>query len=264
MIIDFHTHVFPDELAERAIRLLCENIEEIFTPVTDGTLAGLVGYMDVSGIDISVLQPVVTKPKQFQPLNDWAASIQSARIVSFGGIYPHTDDYKRDIDYVVSLGLKGLKFHCEYQDFYVDAPEMLRIYDYAFSRGLIVLHHAGLDPAYGDPPKSSPKRFAAIADAMRGGTLVAAHLGGWNEWDDVERWIVGKNIYLDTSTGFEHFPTDQFLRIVENHGADKILFASDSPWSDAVTELQCLRALPLSEDSKNKILGANAQKLLGL
>lgn len=262
MIIDFHTHVFPDELADRAVGTLLKNIDEVFTPVTDAKVSGLLAHMDESGVDISVIQPVITKPSQFQTLNNWAASIASDRLICFGGIYPHSTNYKNDIDYVVSLGLRGLKFHCEYQNFVVDDPHMLRIYDYALSRGLVLLHHAGSDPGYEAPYKSSPKRFANIADAMKGGVIVAAHFGGHAEWDDVETNLIGKNIYLDTSMGFEYFPQDQFLRIVKAHGVEKILFASDSPWSDAKTELAHLEKLPLSEHEKNLIRGENARHIL--
>ncbi len=264
MIIDFHTHAFPDALAGRALGTLLENIDEAFKPVTDGTVSGLLRHMDEGGIDVSVVQPVITKPSQFVGLNEWAAGLASSRIVPFGGIYPHTDDYRRDIDFVVSLGLKGLKFHCEYQDFDIDEAKMLRIYDYALSRGLVLLHHAGFDPGFNGPLRSSPQQFARIADAMKGGVIVAAHFGGHAEWDDVERYLVGKEIYLDTSMGFEYYPAAQFLRIVKNHGAEKILFASDSPWSDATAEIARLKALELPEREKDMILGQNAMRILGL
>jgi predicted TIM-barrel fold metal-dependent hydrolase len=265
MIIDFHTHVFPDALAGRALETLLNNIDAVITPVTDATVSGLLRHMKKSGVDISVVQPVITKQTQFVTLNTWAACICSENLLAFGSIYPHTGDYKRDIDFVVSLGLKGLKFHCEYQDFYIDAPEMLKIYDYAISRGLILLHHAGADhPGSSKPLKSSPERFARIADAMGGGVIIAAHFGGHAEWDDVERYLVGRNIYLDTSMGFEYFPHDQFLRIVKNHGEEKILFASDSPWSDAGAEIRRLKALPLSDEDKAVILGGNARRILRL
>jgi predicted TIM-barrel fold metal-dependent hydrolase len=264
MIIDFHTHIFPDDLAKKALSILLANIENLYTPVHNATKAGLLKRMDEWNIDISVVQPIITKQSQTLRTNEWAASICSDRIVSFGSIYPHTDNYKRDIDYVVSLGLKGLKFHAEYQNFSIDDEKMLRVYDYALSKGLIILHHAGFDPGYPPPFKSSPKQFARIADAMKGGVIIAAHLGGHAQWDDVEKYLMGKNIYLDTAMGFEFFPEEQFLRIVKNHGADKILFASDSPWSNAKTEAEHLMALPLSENEKNSILSGNAKRLLNV
>lgn len=261
MIIDFHVHVFPDDLAERAIAKLSEGT---YPPVHDGTVSGLLKNMDEWNIDISVVQPVITKLSQVKKTNEWVGSICSDRIVGFGGIYPHADDYKRDIDFVADLGLKGLKFHAEYQNFVLDDERMLKIYEYALNRGLILLHHAGFDPAFSPPFRSTPRQFANVGRAMRGGVIIAAHLGGHAQWDDVEEHLAGSGIYLDTSMGFEYFPRDQFLRIVQKHGADKILFASDSPWSDARAEVKRLKALPLSEDDKSAILARNALRILNI
>ncbi len=264
MLIDFHAHVFPDELAPRAMASLLSSVEGLYTPVHDGTAAGLLRNMDAWGIDASVVQPVVTKASQVRKTNEWVKSVCSDRIIGFGGIYPHTDDWKRDIDFVAELGLRGLKFHAEYQDFILDDPKMLEIYDYALGKGLILLHHAGYDPAFPPPFKSTPRKFKRVADAMRGGVIVAAHLGGHDQWDEVEDVLAGTDIYLDTSMGFDFYPQEQFLRIVTKHGADKILFASDSPWSDARSDAERLKALPLPEKDIDAILGGNAKKLLGL
>ena len=261
MIIDFHTHIFPDELASKALAALkAANVP--YPPMSDGTASGLIKNMDAWHIDISVIQPVITKQSQMRKINEWAASISSDRLVCFGGIYPHTDDYKRDIDFVASLGLKGLKFHAEYQDFRVDDERMLKTYDYALGKGMIILHHGGYDPAFPPPYKSTPQMFARVAESMRGGVIVVAHLGGHDQWTDVEKYLVGSGIYLDTSMGFEYFPTDLFLRIVEKHGAEKILFGSDAPWSSAGREIEHLRSLPLPKESVDAILGGNAAGLL--
>jgi len=263
MIVDFHTHIFPDQLAEKAIRLLDENVKGVYPPVNDGTAAGLLANMDSWGIDVSVNQPVITRHSHTKSTNEWAAAVGSDRLVSFGGIYP-TEDFKHDIDFICSLGLKGLKFHVEFQDIQLDDPLMLRIYDYALGKGLILLHHAGFDPGFQPPFKSTPQQFARIVKSMQGGVIIAAHLGGHAQWDDVERHLVGTDIYLDTAMGFEYYPAEQFLRIVQNHGADKILFGSDSPWSHAGDEIARLKALPLTESEVAAILGGNAQRLLGL
>lgn len=262
MIVDFHTHAFPDELAKRAVSGLASEAYRLLAPVSDGTVAGLIKNMDDWGIGVSVVQPVVTKQSQTQNTNLWAASVASDRLVCFGGVFPHTDDYKRDIDFVVSLGLKGLKFHAEYQDFIIDEPNMLKVYDYALSKGLIILHHAGFDVAFRPPYKSSPKRFLNIINAMKGGVIIASHLGGCTQWGDVEHFLAGTDIYLDTSMGLEFYSEEQFLRILEKHGADKMLFASDSPWSHAGNEIKHLNALPIPKADKIAILGGNAQRIL--
>ncbi len=263
-IIDFHTHIFPDALAPRALAALLCNCRGGYQPVTDMTKSSLLARMDEWGIDLSVVQPVVTKPTQVKTINDWAAAIRSDRLISFGGIYPTSDSWKSDIDMVVEKGLPGIKLHPEYQSFVLDDPAMLRVYDYALSKGLILFFHAGYDPAVKPPFRSDPKRFAHVLDAMRGGTIVAAHLGSQSMWDEVEQYLCGRDIWLDTSMGFSYYSAEQFVRIVKSHSADRILFASDSPWSCAKEELDAFSALPLSEEEKKAILGGNACRLLGL
>ena len=264
MVIDFHTHAFPDSIAERAISGLLKSSYNRFLPCTDGTLANLKANMDKFGVDISVVQPVITKASQLKNLNLWAKDIEDERIISFGGIYPHTDDYKADIDFVVSLGLKGLKFHPEYQNFVLNDDKMLKIYDYALNKGLILLFHAGFDPAFEPPFRSNPKMFADVVDKLGGGKIVAAHLGGGKQWDDVITELCGKNIYLDTSMGFKYYSKEQFLKVVELHGADKLLFGSDSTRSRADEEIAALKNMPLEKSQIEKILHLNAEKLLGL
>lgn len=264
MIIDFHTHAFPDKIAKKTIDMLYDMCNRIYTPCSDGSLQGLKNNMQKFGVDLSVVQPIVTNPKQTKSINEWAATITEGNVISFGGVSPYSDDYKRDIDFVCSLGLKGLKFHVEYQDFVLDDPKMLKIYDYAFSKGLIILHHAGADPAFKAPYRSSPKQFYNIAKELRGGTLIAAHLGGHAQWDEVEKYIVGTDIYIDTSMGQKFYSQKQFLNIVKNHGANKILFGSDSPWSRADEEIESIKTLPLTEEQKQLIFYKNSQKLLNL
>lgn len=262
MIIDFHTHAFPDALAEKAIKVLVGNLKIKIEPVRNGTVAALIERMDEWKIDKSVIAPIVTKPTQIKTLNEWAASVDGERIVSFGSIYPNSGTYKQDIDFVASLGLKGIKLHAEYQNFVLDSPEMLKIYDYALSKGLIILHHAGADHGMPEPYKSSPAQFAHVVDEMKGGIIVAAHLGSQSMWDEVYDKLCGKNIYLDTSMGFEYYGKEMFCKIVKKHGADKILFGSDSPWSHAGNELKSLNDCGLERKTVDMIAGENAKRIL--
>ncbi len=77
---------------------------------------------------------------------------------------------------------------------------MLKMYDYALSKGLIILFHAGYDPSFPPPIHSSPKQFAENSKEMQGGVIVAAHLGGHSQWDVVEKHLISTDVYLDTST----------------------------------------------------------------
>ncbi|MBO7485855.1 MAG: amidohydrolase family protein [Spirochaetaceae bacterium] len=267
MIIDFHTHIWPDAVASKAMEKLTHVSDACFNPVTDGTLKSLLSRMDEWHIDYSLIQPVVTKSSQIKTVNEFAYSINtgaetSRRFVSFGGLWPHSENYKQDIDYIVSLGIKGIKLHPEYQSFEVDDPAMLKVYDYALSKDLILLFHAGADPAFSEPYRSSPEKFASVIDNLNGGKIVLAHMGGHLQYQRLEVNLVGKNVFLDTSMGFDYYPKDWFVQVVKRHGSDKILFASDSPWSNAKREYDTINALPLLQEEKDNIFYKNACRLL--
>lgn len=292
MIIDFHTHIWPDALAPRAIGSLSETAGGIFTPVTDGTAQGLLAYMKSVGIDISVVQPVITKEKQAFSTNEWAATLSAARLpsvqndalsantasgstprlVAFGAVWPHSEAWREQVDQAASLGLKGIKFHPEYQQFTVDDETFFPMYDYILSKGMHILFHAGYDPGYPPPFHSSPAQFARIIRALGDtrGSIILAHLGSSRMWDAVESEVAGLNCYIDTSMGFFDYGKEQFLRIARKHGTDRILFATDSPWSNAADEINALRSLAegsevgaaLTSEEVDAILGGNAARLL--
>lgn len=142
MIIDFHTHTFPDRIAKASIESLskCSGI----TPHTDGTGEGLRRSMEEGGVDLSVVLPVVTKPSQFETVNKVAAKICEAGdgLLSFGGIHPDCSDIRQKVREIKNLGLKGIKIHPAYQEVCADDIRYLRILDAATEQGLIISVHA--------------------------------------------------------------------------------------------------------------------------
>lgn len=269
MVIDFHTHVFPEKIATKTIATLEE--KGGIKAFTDGTLAGLKQSMAAGGIDWSVILPVVTKPAQFQTVNTYAASITGKDgIISFGGIHPDTADYRGELDTIKALGLKGIKLHPDYQQCMIDDPRYIQIIRYAVSIGLLVVTHAGVDIGFPEKVHCPPDRGAAMLEQVYGDTvpdkpqIIFAHTGGWQSWDDVERYLVGKPIYLDISFSLGMIPDQQMVGIIRSHGADKILFATDSPWSGQRETLALFRKLPLTQAEQDQILYQNGAALLGL
>jgi predicted TIM-barrel fold metal-dependent hydrolase len=265
MVIDFHTHIFPEQIAEKTIKHLEEagNVRAF----TDGTLSGLIRSMEENGIDLSVVLPVVTKPSQFDTVNAYAASITGRDgIISFGGIHPDTEDYREKLEQIKELGLLGIKLHPDYQKTFISDPRMVRIISYAAELGLIVIIHAGLDIGLPDPIHCPPARTADMLSQIDNidARIILAHMGGFNQWDDVEEYLVGKNIWLDTSYCFGQLPDEQFIRIIRNHGADRILFSTDSPWSGQKESLEYIKHLELTKEELERILHSNAEELLGL
>jgi predicted TIM-barrel fold metal-dependent hydrolase len=262
LIIDFHTHCFADELANSAISILAQKAD--IPALLDGTLSALKESMHTYNIAYSVLLNIATKPSQTEKINSWAASVQKDSIISFGSIHPKYVNWENELNRIKELGLKGIKFHPEYQEFYVDDEAMYPIYEKAFELGLIIIFHAGEDLGFKPPFHCTPERLNKLIRHFKGGTIIAAHMGGFRYWDDVEKCLVGEDIYLDTSFCLGYMDIEQKQRIIKNHGYKKIIFGSDSPWKNQGEEVQRIKELCLGKEAEDAIFYKNAARFLGL
>lgn len=259
MLTDFHTHIWPDALAPAAITALSGGGG---VPARyDGTVAGLRSAMRSAGIERSVVQPVATKPGQVRAINDWVATLTSEDVLPFGAMHPDLEDPVAELRRMQGLGLRGFKMHPEYQSFSPDDPKLTPLFDAAASLGMIFLSHAGAD--IGPQTLSgTPDVFARVIDRHPELTIVLAHLGGFRQWHDVPEHLVGRDVYLDTAFTLGHLPDEEFVAIVRAHGADRVLFGSDGPWTDAAAEIAHIRTMGFSETELDAILGGTASRLL--
>ena len=262
-VIDFHTHAFPDDLAEKAISALEEHSGD-YRAHHDGTIGGLLRSMDRAGIEQAVVVSIATKPTQVPRITDWSTKIASERIIPFASIHPLYRDFERELDRIITAGLKGIKLHPMYQEFTVDDPALFPLYRAVAERGLIVLFHAGNDMAFPVTGQASPRRFLRLFESVPDLKMVVSHLGGWTAWEEVERTLLGKPVYLETSFGIGEAESGRFWKILDNHPSDYLLFGTDSPWLDQKQELEAWKALPLSGERREKIFHKNAERLLGL
>jgi predicted TIM-barrel fold metal-dependent hydrolase len=261
-IIDIHTHVWPDALAAKAVPALQAAGDGLIARY-DGTVSGLLAEMDHTGVDVSVIQPVATRPGQVATINDWAAAQASDRIVAFGAMHPDLPEPAAEIARMRSLGLRGFKLHPEHQSFAPDDPKMAVIYEAALESGMTVFFHAGADVIH-PTVHGTPASFARVMDAWPDLSAVLAHLGGFREWEGVAEHLAGRDVWLDTAYTLGHLPDEEFVALVRAHGCDRVLFGSDGPWTDAGEEIAYLRRLPFTESEIAGILGGNARRLLAL
>ena len=262
MIIDIHAHAFPDALAERAVTTLAAKAG--VPAYSDGTCAGLVATMRRAGVDRAVVAPIATKPSQARAITAWASEVnrQYPELICFGSIHPAQEDWAAEIERLVAAGVAGVKFHHDYQQTFVDAPEQLPIYRALADAGLIVLFHAGVDIGLPPPVHCPPERLARVLDAVPALVAIAAHMGGYAQWDEVERYLVGRELYFDTSYTLADLGTKRITALIRAHGANRILFGTDSPWTEHAAEVAGIRALPLSLAEIDAILGGNAERML--
>jgi len=262
-VIDIHTHAWTDSLAHKALPALLASADGLLTAHYDGTVAGLIAEMDRTGVDVSVVQPVATKPSQVASINDWAASIAGSRIVAFGAMHPDAENPAAEIARMASLGIKGFKMHPEHQAFEPHDRRLDPIWSAAVEHEMVVLFHAGADVIH-PSVRGTATSFARLIDAWPDLTAILAHLGGFRQWVEVAEHVQGRDVWLDTAYVLGHLPDDEFVSIVRAHGIHRVLFGSDGPWTDAAAEKAHLGRLAFSPDELEGLLGGNAQRLLGL
>jgi hypothetical protein len=298
MVIDIHVHAFPDKVAAKAV----DSLETIYDvkAFSDGTITELLAHMAESGVDLSVVQAVSTAPRQVASINTWISSLPQinadslhcqdtgkssgasrCRVMGFGAIHPKFEGYRDEIQRMKEIGIKGVKFQPSFQEFYPDDERMFPIYEELIKAGLIILFHAGDEIKPVPLIYSTPQRLARILDAMQNEIdsynyrvqigsekqgpvkIVAAHLGGYRMWDQVEEHLLGRDLYFDASYVLGHLAPGRAVRIMRSHGIDRILFGSDFPFARQREGVQAILQLDITQEEKEKILGGNASRLLG-
>ena len=272
MIIDFHTHIFPDRIAPATIRAL--SATGGIPAHTDGTAEGLAASMKKAGISLSVNLPVLTQPHQSTRVNErLIESLEETKakgILPFGGIHPDYENCRDILRMLKDAGIPGIKLHPAYQETDLDDERYLRIIDEASELGLIVLTHAGPDIGIPGHNYASVEMILHVIERVRPPRFVLAHMGGWNDWETVKKYLAGAPVWLDTAfspdEGFlsddRFLPDEDFISLCRAHGTDRILFATDSPWSDQSAYVQAVRRMPFTETEREAIFGGNAMKLL--
>ena len=261
--IDFHTHIYPDHVAPKTVSAVCQRSG--IDAYTDGTLEGLKRSMAAAGIDLSVVAAVATKPEQVTSIQRRLTAIRQPGIEALAAMHPADPLNSGQMKMLKREGFRGFKLHPDYQDFFVDDPRMYPLYEAVAAEGMFILFHAGMDRGLPHPVHATPKRLAAVHEAVPELCMIAAHLGGEDAYEETAVHLLGQNLYLDTSFVLRKMPRTFLERFLKEHPAERLLFASDSPWTDQKAELQFLLQLPfLTESDKEKICFSNAARLLGL
>lgn len=277
MIIDFHAHSFPDKIAAAAIakmQLDCHS-----AAFSAGTVSALKTTACEAGIDISVVQPVATNPAKVSAMNDISIAANGVEgLVYFGCMHPGCTDYAGELHRIQEAGLRGIKIHPVYQGADINDARYLRIFEVCAELGLWVLTHAGDDIGFPGVLRCSPELCRDALRQVPGLKLIAAHMGGWRNWERVAENLADTGAYIDTAfslgsivpLGDGYYDdkntallgAEDFCSLVRAFGSGRVLFGTDTPWTDRAMEVEHLRALPLSEGEKADILGVNAERIL--
>jgi len=255
-VIDFHAHIFPESIAKKAV----DNLEKYYGMPWEcnGEVSDILKSMKEGKVEKAVVFSTPTKPQQVINVNDFLIkNSNNPAFICFGSVHPDYESCTEEIRRIKASGLKGFKFHPDFQLFNVDDEKMLKVYEEIGPDYPIIIHA-------GDPKTdySSPYRFANLLKLFPKHTFIAAHLGGYGEWDEVKKQLIGKNIYFDTSSSMWRLTPKETEDIIKAHGVDKVLFGTDFPAMSHKNELKKFLKLDFTEDEFEKMLYKNAEKIL--
>ena len=257
---DVHAHVVPASLAEKAVGWL----ESYYGYRWEGKgiTGDLLDSMDVSSVRRAVIFSSATKPTQVRDVNDFLARAQRekpGRFFAFGTLHPDYGDLRGELERIRELGLHGLKFHPDFQHFAIDDSRMFRIYELVGDT-LPMLFHVGDRTS----DLSAPRRMAAVLDAMPELRVVAAHFGGYSQWEEARRCLIGRDLWIDTSSALPYLPVAEAARMAYEHGIDKVLFASDYPAVRHRRAIDDVLSLGFTPEENELVFHRNAERWLGL
>lgn len=260
MIIDAHAHIFPDKIAEKAAAGISGFYDNM--PVKyNGMLSTLLEEGAAAGVDRFLVQSVATVPEQVTSINNFiAASVRAYpdKLIGFGALHPDFPDIAGETERIISLGLKGIKLHSDFQRFNIDDERAFPIYEAAEGR-LPILFHCG-DPRY---DFSSPKRLHNVVRRFPKLTVIGAHLCGWSKWDEAAELFEHSGVYTDCSSSLYAMTPEHAAELFRRIGTDRVMWGTDYPMWSAKEELQRFDAVPLTENERENILYKNVLRLIG-
>ncbi len=263
--IDFHTHIFPDRIAKPAMDALAAESGH-YQPRADGTLRGLLDSMKQAGISASLVANIATKPAQMVPILEFCKQIKSERIHPLISFHPSndTEEVEEIFGEAHRSGIRGVKMHPMYQQFFIDDKYMYGFYELMASFGFFVMFHSGYDIAFPKNEQANVERIKKVADWFKDLTIVCTHVGGWKQWDRISCLSRCQNVYTETSMTLSEMSDEEFIRLIGHFDDDRLLFGSDSPWTDQKEMLERTLQLNIPDRLKEKMFYENAAALLGL
>lgn len=266
MILDFHSHQFPDALAPRAMAVLTETCAEAgLKPTTDGTCGGAERLLRAAGVDGAVVCNIATSAKQQGKVNLFAMETKRLHPFFFplGSLHPEGDDAEGVLDMLERAGIGGIKIHPDYVGVEIDDARFDRIFALCEHRGFFVVTHAGRDPVSPAHVHATPEKIRTVLRRYPRLKLVAAHLGGLQMAQEVLDVLAGADVWLDTSLSAQRKDEWPLLgTLLREHRPDRLLFGSDLPWSDPAAEVAFVRQAVTDEALLDRIFCQNAKELL--
>lgn len=258
-IIDFHTHIYPDAIAEKA----ADNVRQFYGGLgndrIDGSVKTLLSHADRVGISEFAILPVAVVPERTRHINTFILeqTASQPRFYGFGTVHAAMEGLMDEVDFIMNNGLRGIKIHPDYQIFGIDDPRMFPVYEQIQGKLPMVFHMGDLRYDY-----SHPARLRNVLKQFPKLQVVAAHFGGYQMKEIAREVLTDTDCLFDTSSSLMFMEPEEAVEYIRHYGAERFLYGSDFPMWDPEVELQRFLQLPLTDAEKEQIAWKTGAALL--
>lgn len=261
-VINAHCHIYPNKIASRAVK----GIRDFYD--LDMSLKGMSDDLIQDGEKVGVVHylvhSVATTPKQVRSINEFISGEVKAHpglFTGFGTLHPDSDDIQGDFDHLISLGLKGVKLHPDFQRFALNEQRAYKIGEIVNEGGVPLMIHCG-DFRYN---YSNPEQLKPFLERFPDLLVIGAHFAGWSVWGKATEELAGTpNLVVDLSSSLYDLSAETAKEYIHAYGADKVLWGTDYPMWESESEMEYFNKIDLTPEERNMILYENAARILNL
>ena len=260
-IIDIHTHVYPEPIAQKATDSV-RDFYELDGGGMNGTVSMLRSRGAEAGISRFVILPVAVLPDRTRHINDFILQ-QTALyddFIGFGTVHADMENVAEETQYIMDKGLQGIKMHPDSQHFAIDDPRLFPMYETIAGRIPVILHMGDVRYEY-----SQPAKLRRVLELFPKLEAIAAHFGGYSMYEEGYRQLHDKeNCIFDISSSMMFMEEGVPERYINMYGAERMAYGTDYPLWDPVKEVNRFLQLKLTDDQFEQIAHKTAERFLKL
>lgn len=272
-VIDFHVHIGNLEDMKPWVKEFFQNYgqgsgaEKVVDK--DGRMdpSALVDLLHENGVDYAVILAELSPITTGIVSNEFVANFCKGKkeLIPFANLNPYLstrlgEELERCVN---DLGMKGVKLYPTYQQFFPNDRMLYPLYAKAQELKIPVMVHTGSSIFRGSRLKyGDPVLLDDVAVDFPELTLIQVH-SGRGFWYEAAFFLaqLHPQVYMEIAG----LPPQNLLKYFPDleKNAHKIIFGSDWPGVPGIARnIEIIRSLPIKEETKEKILGGNAAKIL--
>ena len=257
-VIDFHTHVYPDAIAQKAAASV-RTFYQLGDATMDGTVSSLLKLGTEAGTDRFVILPVAMRPDRVRGINQFILDqlAEQPRFYGFGTVHAAMVNLEEEIQFIMDKGLKGVKMHPDSQVFPIDDLRLYPMYDMLQDKLPIIIHMGDCRYNY-----SHPLRLRKVLEAFPRLQVIAAHFGGYNMYETAREVLTDTDCFFDVSSSLMFLEPGVAEKYIRHYGSQRFVYGSDYPMWNPVNEIRRFTGLKLTEKEFDQISHETAEFLL--